>query len=86
MERGADLEKLRDLSKEFHKKSAELHALVKYLDARTKSSESFWKGPKANQFRQEWDSVRPTFDTFAETLESASRSARTNADNIERAT
>jgi WXG100 family type VII secretion target len=86
MERGADLQRLRELSKDFNKKATELRALVKFLDGNTNGSESFWKGPKANQFRQEWSEARPMFDKFADTLDSASKSANTSADNIERAT
>jgi WXG100 family type VII secretion target len=86
MDRGADLQRLRELSSDFTKKATELRALVKFLDGKTSSSEGFWKGPKANQFRQEWTEVKPTFDKFADTLDSASKSASTSADNIERAT
>ncbi|MBB5934679.1 WXG100 family type VII secretion target [Streptomyces zagrosensis] len=86
MDRGASLEKLKSLYEDFDKKAGELAALVKALNTKTTGSESYWKGPKANSFRDEWGNVKPTFDKFVETLHSASKSARTSHDNIERAT
>lgn len=86
MDRGASLEKLKKLSDDFEKKAGILADLVKFLNTATTSSDSYWKGPKANAFRDEWSNVKPTFDKFVETLHQASKSAKTSHDNIERAT
>ncbi|MCX5420895.1 WXG100 family type VII secretion target [Streptomyces sp. NBC_00078] len=86
MDRGADLQQLRELSKLYARKAQDLQVLIKDLDARTSSSESIWKGPKADRFRQDWHDVKPTFSKWVDTLHDASKSANTSADNIERAT
>ncbi|MER7841350.1 WXG100 family type VII secretion target [Streptomyces sp. NPDC090075] len=86
MDRGADLQQLRELSKLFAHKAHDLQALIKDLDARTGNSEGFWKGPKADRFRHDWHDVKPTFSKWVDTLNEASKSANTSADNIERAT
>ncbi|MET7764464.1 WXG100 family type VII secretion target [Streptomyces sp. NPDC005355] len=86
MDRGASLEKLKSLSDDFDRKAGDLAALVKHLNTKTTTSDSYWKGPKANSFRDEWANVKPTFDKFVETLHQASKSAKQSHDNIERAT
>ncbi|MEU7383856.1 MULTISPECIES: WXG100 family type VII secretion target [unclassified Streptomyces] len=86
MDRGADLHRLRELSKLYARKSHDLQVLIKELDSATGSSESYWKGPKADRFRQDWHEVKPTFSKWVDTLHDASKSANTSADNIERAT
>ncbi|MEV5377170.1 WXG100 family type VII secretion target [Streptomyces nondiastaticus] len=83
---GADLKLLRELSRDFAKKAKELQALITHLNTKTTSSDSYWKGPKSNSFREEWGNVKPTFEKFVHTLEGAGKAAATNADNIERAT
>ncbi|WP_431043782.1 WXG100 family type VII secretion target [Streptomyces sp. P1-3] len=86
MDRGAQLDRLKKLYEDFDKKAGDLATLIKTLNTETTGSDSYWKGPKANSFRDEWQNVKPTFDKFVETLRSASKSARTSHDNIERAT
>ncbi|MEU6380039.1 WXG100 family type VII secretion target [Streptomyces sp. TLI_55] len=86
MDRGADLARLRDLSKLFGRKATDLQALIKALESATTESTSYWKGPKADRFRDDWHDVKPTFDKWVDTLNDASKSANTSADNIERAT
>ncbi|MFF7450638.1 MULTISPECIES: WXG100 family type VII secretion target [unclassified Streptomyces] len=86
MDRGADLGRLRDLSKLFNRKATDLQALIKALETATTESTSYWKGPKADRFRDDWHDVKPTFDKWVTTLNEASKSANTSADNIERAT
>ncbi|MDH6698610.1 WXG100 family type VII secretion target [Streptomyces griseoviridis] len=86
MDRGADLQQLRELSKLYKQKAHDLQVLIKELDSRTASSQSIWKGPKAERFRQDWQDVKPTFSKWVDTLEEASKSSNTSADNIERAT
>ncbi|MFH8368628.1 WXG100 family type VII secretion target [Streptomyces sp. NPDC018031] len=84
--RGAGLEQLKKLYQDFEKKSTELQTLIKTLNTETTSSTGYWKGPKANKFRDEWANVKPTFEKFVQTLSDASKAAKTNHDNIERAT
>jgi WXG100 family type VII secretion target len=86
MDRGADLGRLRDLSKLFSRKATDLQALIKALESATTESTGYWKGPKADRFRDDWHDVKPTFDKWVDTLNDASKSANTSADNIERAT
>ncbi|MFI1360663.1 WXG100 family type VII secretion target [Streptomyces sp. NPDC020898] len=86
MDRGADLHRLRDLSKTFGRKAQELQVLIRALETATSESSSYWKGPKADRFRDDWHDVKPTFDKWVDTLNDASKSANTSADNIERAT
>ncbi len=86
MDRGADLARLRDLSKLFSRKAGDLQALIKALESATNESTGYWKGPKADRFRDDWHGVKPTFDKWVDTLNEASKSANTSADNIERAT
>ncbi|MFE2373910.1 WXG100 family type VII secretion target [Streptomyces sp. NBC_00388] len=86
MDRGADLSQLRDLAKKFQHSSTDLHKLIKSLNTATSGSTGYWKGPKADRFRSDWENVRPTFEKWVETLADAHKSANTSADNIERAT
>ncbi|MFJ2819415.1 MULTISPECIES: WXG100 family type VII secretion target [unclassified Streptomyces] len=86
MDRGADLERLRELSKTYAQKAHDLQVLIKDLESKTTSSEGYWKGPKADRFRHDWHDVKPTFSKWVDTLTEASKSAKTSADNIERAT
>ncbi|MFF8399437.1 MULTISPECIES: WXG100 family type VII secretion target [Streptomyces] len=86
MDRGADLTQLRELSKLFGKKATDLQGLIKALETATSRSSGYWKGPKADRFRNDWHDVKPTFDKWVDTLNEASKSANTSADNIERAT
>jgi WXG100 family type VII secretion target len=86
MDRGADLQQLRALSKLFSQKASDLQGLISALQNNTSDSQNFWKGPKADQFREDWNNIKPTFDKWVDTLNDASKSTSTSADNIERAT
>ncbi|UYM24156.1 WXG100 family type VII secretion target [Streptomyces albus] len=86
MDRGADLTRLRELSKTFNRKATDLQALIKALQSATSDSTGYWKGPKADRFRDDWQEVKPTFEKWVTTLNEVSKSAQTSADNIERAT
>ncbi|MFD9356745.1 WXG100 family type VII secretion target [Streptomyces sp. NPDC060031] len=86
MDRGADIQKLRELSKLFSRRAGDLQTLISDLNSSTSSSTGYWKGPKSDQFRQEWETARGTFSKWVDTLNDASKSASTSADNIERAT
>ena len=83
---GADIQQLRDLSGKFKTEAGHLSTLIGHLQSATSSSESYWKGPAADRFRNEWTQLKPTFDKFVQTLHDAEKSANTNADNIEAAT
>lgn len=83
---GADLAQLRDLATKFDSDAAELEALVARLQSATGASGEYWKGGRADSFRSDWEGLKPTFDKFVQTLRDAGQAARTNADNIERAT
>ncbi len=56
------------------------------LQSATSDSTGYWKGPKADRFRDDWQEVKPTFEKWVTTLNEAGKSAQTSADNIERAT
>jgi WXG100 family type VII secretion target len=84
--RGAEIERLRDLASDFREKAGELRGIISFLNSDAENSANYWKGPKADQFRNEWNEVKPTFDRFADSLDDAAKSADTNADNIEAAT
>ncbi|WP_037910612.1 WXG100 family type VII secretion target [Actinacidiphila yeochonensis] len=83
---GADITQLRDLSNKFKTEAGNLGTLIGHLQSATSSSDSYWKGPAADRFRNEWSQLKPTFDKFVQTLHDAQKSANTNADNIEAAT
>ncbi|MFE0962442.1 WXG100 family type VII secretion target [Streptomyces fungicidicus] len=86
MDRGADLTRLRELSKTYARKAHDLQLLIKDLQTATADSTGYWKGPKADRFRDDWRDVKPTFEKWVDTLNEASKSANISADNIERAT
>ncbi|WTW92477.1 WXG100 family type VII secretion target [Streptomycetaceae bacterium NBC_01309] len=83
---GADLAQLRELAAKFDGQAGQLEGIIADLQNATRTSGEFWKGGKADTFRTEWDGVKPLFDRFVQTLRDAGQAARTNADNIERAT
>jgi WXG100 family type VII secretion target len=83
---GADIERLRTLAKKFNTEAGHLETLINHLQTATRDSEGYWKGGKANNFRSEWEQLKPTFDRFVKTLHDAHDAANTNADNIDRAT
>lgn len=83
---GADIQQLRELSGKFNTEAGNLSGLISRLDSATHGSESFWKGPAADRFRNEWSQLKPTFEKFVHALEDARKSTSTNADNIEAAT
>jgi len=61
---GADIQQLRDLSNKFKSEAGNLSTLISHLQSATSSSESYWKGPAADRFRNEWSQLKPTFDRF----------------------
>jgi WXG100 family type VII secretion target len=83
---GADITQLRDLSTKFYTEAGNLSTLIGHLHSATSSSESYWKGPAADRFRNEWSQLKPTFDKFVQTLHEAQKSAKKNSDNIDAAT
>ncbi|MGP3985940.1 WXG100 family type VII secretion target [Streptomyces sp. 3N207] len=83
---GADLQQLRDLAGKFDGDATTLQGLITSLQSACNNSGGYWKGGKADQFRTEWEGLKPTFDRFVQTLQDAGSAARTNADNIDQAT
>ncbi|MBO8187173.1 MULTISPECIES: WXG100 family type VII secretion target [Streptomyces] len=83
---GADLERLRELAGKFDGDANTLQGLITSLQSACNDSGGYWTGGKAQQFRSEWEGLKPTFDKFVETLREAGTAARTNADNIDHAT
>ena len=83
---GADISSLRHLSGQFGTEVTNLQGLISTLKTATEGSATYWKGPRADRFRSEWDQLRPTFEKFVSTLQDAQSSANTNATNIENAT
>ncbi|MFC7468762.1 WXG100 family type VII secretion target [Actinomadura keratinilytica] len=76
MDRGADLTRLRELSKTFNRKATDLQALIKALQSATSDSTGYWKGPKADRFRDDWQEVKPTFEKWVTTLNEAASPRR----------
>ncbi|MGW9390344.1 WXG100 family type VII secretion target [Streptomyces diastaticus] len=74
MDRGADLTRLRELSKTFNRKATDLQTLIKALQSATSDSTGYWKGPKADRFRDDWQEVKPTFEKWVTTLNEAGKS------------
>ncbi|MEW1859007.1 WXG100 family type VII secretion target [Streptomyces sp. NBC_00669] len=83
---GADIAQLTALAGKFGTEAGNLATLINHLHSATSSSADYWKGPRANQFRSEWEQLKPTFEKFVSTLHEAQNSAKTNATNIEHAT
>lgn len=87
VDRGADIQRLRDLATTFGEKGTLLREeIIEALSTLSEDSESYWKGPGADRFRQEFRDAKPTFQSFADALDAAKQSANTSADNIEQAT
>lgn len=83
---GADIAKLRDLSGKFKGDADTLATLVSSLQTACTESQSYWTGGKAESFRSEWESLKPKFETFVQTLRDAGEATKTNADNIDSVT
>ncbi|MEN8655911.1 WXG100 family type VII secretion target [Streptomyces sp. 21So2-11] len=69
--KGADTTRLRSLSGTFKTQHNNLDELVRALTTGTKSSEEFWKGQRANRFRDEWDKLKPSLTSFLTSLDNA---------------
>jgi WXG100 family type VII secretion target len=83
---GADLQRLLDLSKLFGTDHKTLTGLFKTLDSHTTSSDSYWTGKFANDFRSDWASLKPSLDKFVNLLDEASKATKKHYDNISAAT
>ena len=87
MDRGADIQRLRDLATGFGEKATTLRTeIIEALSTASEDSESYWKGPGADRFRQEFRDAKPTFTSFADALDDAKTAANDSADRIEQAT
>ncbi|SEG32412.1 WXG100 family type VII secretion target [Actinacidiphila yanglinensis] len=83
---GADISQLTTLSGKFGTEAGNLSTLINHLHTATNSSSDYWKGPRADKFRDEWAQLKPTFEKFVTTLHEAQNSAKQNATNIQNAT
>ncbi|MEO3750029.1 WXG100 family type VII secretion target [Streptomyces sp. B6B3] len=87
MDRGADIQRLRDLATSFGEKATTLRTeIIEALSTASEDSESYWKGPDSDRFRQEFRDAKPTFTSFADALDDAKTGANNSADRIEQAT
>ncbi|WKX70977.1 WXG100 family type VII secretion target [Streptomyces sp. XD-27] len=69
--KGADTELLRGLSGTFKTQHTNLSQLITAINNGTKNSDSFWKGGRANNFRDQWDQLKPQLDKFLVSLDGA---------------
>ncbi|WP_428815054.1 WXG100 family type VII secretion target [Streptomyces albus subsp. chlorinus] len=83
---GADIERLRELGGKFDGDAGQLESLISSLQSACNDTHGYWKGGKADRFRSEWESLKPTFDKFVQTLRDAGQACKTNADNVNAAT
>ncbi|MGW1542431.1 WXG100 family type VII secretion target [Streptomyces sp. NPDC002309] len=82
--KGADTTRLRGLSTTFKTQHKNLDDLIRAISNGTRDSEDFWKGPRANRFRDEWDKLKPSLVHFLESLENARKETNDAADANDR--
>ncbi|GAA0678225.1 WXG100 family type VII secretion target [Streptomyces cellulosae] len=82
--KGADTTRLRGLSKTFKAQHTNLDELIRAISKGTLESEDFWKGPRANRFRDEWDKLKPSLTNFLKSLENAQKETSDAADANDR--
>ncbi|MFB7084876.1 WXG100 family type VII secretion target [Streptomyces sp. NPDC056296] len=78
--KGADTTRLRSLSTTFKAQHKNLDDLIRAISNGTRDSEDFWKGPRANRFRDDWDKLKPQLVAFLESLENARKETSDAAD------
>jgi WXG100 family type VII secretion target len=83
---GADLEQLLTLSTKFQSDSHALQQTFTTLNQHSQNSQSYWTGPLANQFREEWNAIQPHLTKIVDLLQKASQATKTHHDNIRAAT
>ncbi|ARX85575.1 MULTISPECIES: WXG100 family type VII secretion target [Streptomyces] len=82
--KGADTTRLRTLSTTFKTQHGNLDDLIRAISTGTANSEEFWKGPRANRFRDEWDKLKPQLTNFLTSLENARKETNDAADANDR--
>ncbi|MEW2250108.1 WXG100 family type VII secretion target [Streptomyces sp. NPDC014776] len=82
--KGADTTRLRSLSTTFKTQHKNLDDLIRAISNGTRDSEDFWKGPRANRFRDEWDKLKPSLTNFLQSLENARKETSDAADANDR--
>lgn len=82
--KGADTTRLRSLSTTFKTQHKNLDDLIRAISNGTRDSEDFWKGPRANRFRDEWDKLKPSLTSFLESLENARKETHDAAEANDR--
>jgi hypothetical protein len=84
---GGDIERIDELGGAFDDKATLLQEqLIDPLTLWIDGSEEFFRGPNADQFREQWNESKPTFQSFVDALRAAAEEARTQANNIGLAT
>jgi WXG100 family type VII secretion target len=84
--RGANIEVLEELSRNFSKHSRNLDALIKDLNTKTESSRADWWGPGAERFRSAWAEAKTAFEKMARALDEGGKDVKKSQQNIEAAT
>jgi WXG100 family type VII secretion target len=82
--KGADTTQLRKLSGVFSTQRENLDTLVSALTKAVEPSAEYWKGPRANRFREDWQQLRPTLAKFVDSLERARKETNDAADANDR--
>ncbi|MGI5197340.1 WXG100 family type VII secretion target [Streptomyces sp. CA-288835] len=83
-QKGADTTRLRGLSNTFKTQHGNLDELIRAISTGTGNSEQFWKGGRANRFRDEWDKLKPQLKNFLQSLENARKETNDAADGNDR--
>jgi uncharacterized protein YukE len=84
VQKGADTTRLRGLSTTFKTQHNNLDDLIRAISTGTSNSEQFWKGGRANRFRDEWDKLKPQLKNFLQSLENARKETNDAADGNDR--
>lgn len=75
---GMDVEAVQGLARQLDAKSQEITNLANQLTTQLSSTD--WKGPDADRFRTDWDSIhRPALNNVAQALDTAGTTANQNA-------
>ncbi|WP_431036361.1 WXG100 family type VII secretion target [Streptomyces sp. P6-2-1] len=82
--KGADTTRLRELSKIFKTQHGNLNDLITAISNGTRGSDDFWKGPRANRFRDDWEKLKPSLTNFVDSLERARKETSDAADANDR--
>lgn len=82
-EYGGDPQQMQQLGQMFNKHSANLAQLIRDLNGRMTHSQTIWKSPEANRFREAWQQAKTSFDKMAEALDKGGKDIKTTAARLE---